>query len=452
MRKYFVMAAMAACVMGTASCSSSGDSDDDLINVVPGNPSDNGGNDNKPETYVIEGGQVEGTWKKGSTYTVKGSFEIPAGKSLTIEDGVTVIMEKNESVPVEIMVYGDLYCMGKEDSEISFTISDEQKKVAAAEDNKRVWGGIFGADGQKVAPNLVFQYTNFEYTGALTTNNSYSAHTFKSTVGKGVPAINTMDQRTNLVIQHCNFRNNGQDALYMQGGNMIISNNVFEGQGDVSGAEGVNFKSGVVLDLAYNLFYSPANSAAKLSGTTDMRTPGDFTLYNNTVINGGGRKKNAAFGCFAVEMGCSSYIYNNLMANCKWGILDNVADPAKLTEASNNFYYAYNQADVDRFQSSLADDGQNGIVKGETNSVKGTKAGENDPQFVSYILSTPTTTAAIPDGSDFHLKASSPALKAGAEASVVAKRIHFLTNGLTINGVTYKSPAASPYCGAFGAN
>ena len=280
--------------MGFASCSD--DSKESDVNPEPElNQSD-----------VIYGGEVSGVWEAGSTIRVKGSFEIPQGESLTIEKGVTVIIEENNEVPVEIMVYGDLYCLGEEGNEIMFTIPEELK----AENPKRVWGGIFAADQQEVAPNMVFQYTTIEYTGALTTNNSYSAHTFKSTVGKGVPAINTMDQNTNLVIQHCTFRHNGQDGLYLQGGNMIITNNVFEGQGDEAGGEGVNFKAGIVLDLAYNLFYAPSNSAVKLSGTTDNRTPGDFTVFNNTIINGGGRKNNADLGSIALESGCNAYIYS----------------------------------------------------------------------------------------------------------------------------------------------
>ena len=421
--------------MGFASCSD--DSKESDVNPEPElNQSD-----------VIYGGEVPGVWEAGSTIRVKGSFEIPQGESLTIEKGVTVIIEENNEVPVEIMVYGDLYCLGEEGNEIMFTIPEELK----AENPKRVWGGIFAADQQEVAPNMVFQYTTIEYTGALTTNNSYSAHTFKSTVGKGVPAINTMDQNTNLVIQHCTFRHNGQDGLYLQGGNMIITNNVFEGQGDEAGGEGVNFKAGIVLDLAYNLFYAPSNSAVKLSGTTDNRTPGDFTVFNNTIINGGGRKNNADLGSIALESGCNAYIYNNLIVNCKWGILDNVTDPAKETVISNNYYYGYTQEMVDNFQSSAANpDEETGIAKGEVAAVKGTKAQENDPHFVAYDLSTSTTNDHIESDYDFHLQGDSQALSAAASSAEVEARLHFAKEGLTINGVTYKTPAPASYCGAFG--
>ena len=435
------LVALAVLGLGLTSCS--GDDEPQLPSDGPGQTDTSTGQSN-----VITGGEVSGVWKAGSTVRVKGSFEIPQGKSLTIEKGVNVIVEQNTQVPVEIMVYGDLYCLGEEGNEITFSIPEELK----AQNPKRVWGGIFAADNQKKAPDMVFQYTTIEYTGALTTNNSYSAHTFKSTVGKGVPAINTMDQNTNLVIQHCTFRHNGQDGLYLQGGNMIITNNVFEGQGDEAGGEGVNFKAGIVLDLAYNLFYSPSNSAVKMSGTTDNRTPGNFTVFNNTVINGGGRKNNADLGSFAIESGCSAYIYNNLLVNCRWGILDNVTDPAKESIISNNYYYGYTQSMVDNFQASAANpEEETGIAKGEINAVKGMLAQENDPMFVAYDLSTPATNDRIESSYDFHLQANSPALSAGAAPAEVAKKIHFAENGLTINGVTYKTPQPSAYCGAFGA-
>lgn len=444
-RKHLMWTFAACLCLASTACSSDNDSQ-----IIPGqeqNGQEQTDTDGE-QPSVITGGKVSGVWKAGSTVTVKGSFEIPAGESLTIEKGVKVIIEKNEQVPVEIMVYGNLYCYGEEGSEIQFTVPDTEKNGTS----KRVWGGIFGADRQAKAPDMVFLHTVFEYTGALTTNNSYSAHTFKSTVGKGVPAINTMDQNTNLIIQHCTFRNNGQDGLYMQGGNMIITNNVFEGQGDEAGGEAVNFKAGIKLDLAYNLFYGPSNSAAKLSGTTDNRTPGSFAVFNNTVVNGGGRKNNADFGSFALESGCNAYLYNNLIVNCKWGILNDLADPAHEAVAANNWYYGYTQNMVNGYQETAGNDEKGtGMLQGEQNAVKGKLAGENDPGFVNYPLNTSEKNYVIDSSYDFHLQPSSKALTAGADPDVVAAHAHFISNGITIDGKTYYTPAPSAYCGAFGA-
>lgn len=439
---YLAVALAASLSLAATSCSSDDSDPQTTTDITPG------GENGTEQPSVITGGQVSGIWKANSTVHVTGSFEIPAGKSLTIEKGVKVIIDKNEQVPVEIMVYGNLYCYGEEGSEIQFTVPDEYKNGQ----EKRIWGGIFGADNQEVAPNLVFLYTTFEYTGALTTNNSYSAHTFKSTVGKGVPAINTMDQRSNVVIEHCTFRSNGQDGLYMQGGNMIIAHNLFEGQGDEAGGEGSNFKAGIKLDMAYNLFYGPSNSAIKLSGTTDNRTPGDFAIFNNTIVNGGGRKNNADLGSIALESGCDAYIYNNLIVNCKWGILNDLTDPARTAVASNNWYYGYTQAMVDGYQATSGNEEKGtGMLQGELNAIKGTKAGENDPEFVAYDLSTSVLNYLVKDSYDFHLRSNSPALNAGADPAAIQPHLHFATDGLTIDGRTYRTPLPSAFCGAYGA-
>ena len=402
----------------------------------------------KNSSYVINGGQVSGTWKSKDTMTIKGSFEIPLGQSLTIEDGVKIIIKKNADVPVEIMVYGNLYCLGKEGSPIKFTIPDSLR----ATNPTRVWGGIFAADKQTTPPNLVFQYCTFEYSGALTTNNSYSAHTFKSTVGKAVPAINVMDQNSNLIIQNCKFSLTTSDATYLQGGNMIISNNVFESCGDETGGEGINLKSGIIADCGFNMFYGQCNSSFKLSGSTDGRTPGKFTVYNNTIVNGGNRKVPADFGAMYTELLCNVNIFNNLMVNCRSGILNSLATPAASTSVvSNNFYYANTQAQVDGFQESFAVGTKSKIFSGETNSVRGTVAGTNDPKFVSYDLTTSVTKATMDAANNFHLQAGSPALTAGAAPSTVAAKLNF-PNGITVNGVIYKAPTPAAYCGINGIN
>src|SRR5689334_15309306 len=55
-------------------------------------------------------GEVSGVWAKGSTQIIKGDITIPAGKSLTIEEGVTVLMDT--VAKPEIIVKGNLYSMG----------------------------------------------------------------------------------------------------------------------------------------------------------------------------------------------------------------------------------------------------------------------------------------------------------------------------------------------------
>ena len=75
-----LLVSAAMMVMTLAACG-----DDD-----PVNPDNNqGGNE---DTETVEG-DVEGTWKANSIILVSGHITVPAGKSLTIEEGVQVIFD-----------------------------------------------------------------------------------------------------------------------------------------------------------------------------------------------------------------------------------------------------------------------------------------------------------------------------------------------------------------------
>ena len=98
-----LLVSAAMMVMTLAACG-----DDD-----PVNPDNNqGGNE---DTETVEG-DVEGTWKANSIILVSGHITVPAGKSLTIEEGVQVIFDDKgvgaNHVPVEFTVDGNLYCKG----------------------------------------------------------------------------------------------------------------------------------------------------------------------------------------------------------------------------------------------------------------------------------------------------------------------------------------------------
>ena len=58
-------------------------------------------------------GQVSGTWTKGKTYNITGHLEIPEGKSLTIEEGVKVVVT-DSLLETEVIIKGELYCLGTE--------------------------------------------------------------------------------------------------------------------------------------------------------------------------------------------------------------------------------------------------------------------------------------------------------------------------------------------------
>lgn len=110
--------------------------DDDNNNVVETDQVEQ----NVTDTEMI----VSGVWKSGEVIKLDRHLVIPEGKSLTIEPGVTVIVDEKgvgvNHVPVEISVKGNLYVLGTESSPVTFTVDPALR----TKDNtfKGLWGGI----------------------------------------------------------------------------------------------------------------------------------------------------------------------------------------------------------------------------------------------------------------------------------------------------------------------
>jgi hypothetical protein len=112
-------------------------------------------------------GEVSGVWAKGSVHEIKGDIIIPEGQSLTIEEGVTVLMDV--TAKPEIVIKGNLYSLGTADNPVKFTVSDVYKTDA----NKfgKMWGGLLAAS---TCAELVLDHTILEYGGATTSDASTS--------------------------------------------------------------------------------------------------------------------------------------------------------------------------------------------------------------------------------------------------------------------------------------
>lgn len=385
---------------------------------------------------TVEGGDVFGVWKKGARITIKSSIVIPAGKSLTIEEGVTVMFAAN-TVKQEVLVYGNLYCKGTAQNKIKFTATDDQKPVLG--DFPRLWGGILF---DKSAKELLLLYTTIEYCGAVTNEESQSVKLgfYKAVSGEGLPAINFRNNVDGkVVIMNCQFNNLGEDCLYLEGGNYIIANNVIFTQGE-TGGDAINLKAGCVADICYNFVYSPNTNGMKLSNSGDRTPQCNPICYNNTIVNSAWRRPTIKGGGIWLETAVKAEIYNNLHVNARFAIKTSAADPG--CKYNYNYYYGNTQENVDNYQTSSP-----GVVRGP-NDIAGTTAGEKDPLLVNYPLNTATSNAKLDPTWDFHLKAGSPAIDAGT----LNFTTHYGTDGLTIDGTTYKSPAASKTIGAYGTN
>ena len=379
-------------------------------------------------------GEVSGTWTKGGTYKITGHIQIPAGKSLTIEEGVTVLFSDSIVKP-ELVIQGNLYSLGTAAAPVKFTVPDAWK--TSKNEYGNLWGGLIG--GLKSA-EIVLSNTILEYGGAVTTEESPSVKggLYKGAAGQHVPALWYANMDGKLVIANSIIRNFNEDGFYIEGGKVIIANNYFYTTG-VSGGDAINIKSGVQADVAFNVVYSPNTNALKLSNTGEKTVQAYVVGYNNTIINAGWRRPTTKGGSVWLEKTVRADLYNNLLVNDRYGIKRDKGNPEDARSViSNTFYYGNDQITADQFQPSTE------ILKG-VNDIISTKAADNDPKFVSYPLATATTNATFNTTWDFHLAAGSPALGKGKTDFT-----RLFADGILVNGVTYKSPAPANYIGAFG--
>lgn len=378
-------------------------------------------------------GNVYGTWTQNGTYHITGDIIIPEGQSLTIEAGATVLFDP-EAKP-EVIVKGNLYCLGTADAPVIFTVPEDKRQQWGEQ-----WGGILAGP---TCAELLLDHVILEQGGNVTTEESASvkAGFYKAEAGERVPAL-WYGGSGKVVITNSIIRNFNEDALYLEGGDIIIDHNLFYTTGIANG-EAVNTKSGVYADVAFNLMYSPNTNGMKLSNSGDRPRQGYIKGYNNTMLNCGWRRPTTKGGSIWLEKSVRAELYNNLLANDRYGVKRDVGNPEdNRSVVSNTFYFGYTQEAVDQFQPSDA-------IIGGSNDIIGTTAGANDPLFVSYPLNTDMLNGIFNTAWNFHLQSGSPALNQGRTDFSP----HFAATGITFSiGKTYQSPAPATYIGAYGTN
>ncbi len=410
-------------------------------------------------------GAVEGTWAKYSVINVSGQINIPAGKTLTIEEGVEVVVstagQDANNTKIELIVNGNLYVQGTPAAPVLISVPAAERTVGNT--FKRLWGGIIGSS---TCAEILLDNAIIEYTGAVTTTTSPSAVAglFKAGGGEGMVAFNTNNPSGKYVVQNCTFRSTGEDAIYVQGGSCIFINNTFYAVGE-AGGEAINVKAGCKVDAAYNLMYSPNTNGFKLSNSGadgGARFQAQINAYNNTIVNAGWRRdpNKPKGGSVWGEAGCLINVYNNLIVNSMfrakapgWGV-NGTTGPDLNSKMNNNFYASGPQ------QSTVPQHITNGTVTAydgfktgvndavySSNDIAGTGVGDKDPKFENYPFTTdPLLSFAYNTAWDFHLKAGSPALTGGKTDFTP----YFSTSGVSVKGQIYKSPAPSAFIGAFG--
>jgi hypothetical protein len=425
-------------------------------------------------------GSVSGTWEKNSTVNISGHITVPAGQTLTIEEGVQVIFDDNgvgaSHTRIEFMVAGNLYCKGTASNPVLLSVAPGKR--IAANTFGGLWGGIIGT---KDCAEMLFNNVIIEYTGGDVVADSPSAIAGIYTAGGDItPHITTNNPLGKYVVTNCILRYGRSDALYFIGGQGIITNNTFIANGQ-TGGEAINMKAGCKVDAAYNLIFSPNTNGLKLSssGQDDAagRSQALIKAFNNTIVNAGWRRNGVKGGGAYIEKGALVSVFNNLFVNCKFMAMTPKLDqPSPTAGADKNSIIDYNFYASGSQQSTLAQDnpatltsylgytsvqaayyhdGRLTTPKVDFNSLISASAGDaaKDPKFVSYGFNTVDLASFTYDNSwNFHLQAGSPVLTGAYSSFTGAYAPYWNTTGLTVNGVEYKTPAPSARFGAFGTN
>lgn len=419
---------------------------------------ENGGSEDVLTTRLAQYPKNSIVWTHDTTLT--GSVEIPEGTSLYIEQGVTVTCKSDVQVPIELVVLGNLYCMGTAEEPVTFT--SDRKQPAD-------WGGIICGYN---AGEVVLSHVDIAYAGATPTESSYSYQNrlFKTTIDGGVPAFHFCNVKGRFVIADCYFHDNYNDQTYFTGGNGVICHNIFADSGNAAdGGEAINVKSGCKLDVAYNLIYNACTNALKLSnaGNNDSIPLTEMTVYNNTIVNCGWRRsKNKKGGSIWVEKAAKPVLVNNLIYDCRFGLKQPKKDGADMESSvlTPNYYYASTETGV----KQMANGASLGIWL--DTDFHSSVAGEGDPLFNHFTQSpSMNINCEVDDASkgaplafdpswDFHLASNSPALTGGKTnvtrlfpsglAFFGMKKVIFL-NTTNDQDYYFSCPAAASYFGAY---
>mgnify|MGYP002672418553 FL=1 len=368
------MLMMAAAAMFSTSCEND--------NINPYDYTNNGGNGSGSDenlgskdvvtTKVAEYPVGSLVWSKDTTLSE--SMEIPVGTSLYIEPGVTVTCKSEVQVPVEIVVLGNLYCMGTAEKPVVFT-SDTKKPAD--------WGGIIcGYNSEEV----VLKHVEVAYAGATPTESSASFQNklFKTTIDGGVPAFHFCNVNGKFVMANCFFHDNYNDQTYFTGGNGVIINNIFADSGNAAdGGEAINVKAGCKLDVANNIIYNACTNAFKLSnaGNSETIPLTEMTVYNNTIVDCGWRRaKNKKGGSVWVEKAAKPIFVNNLIYDSRYGLKQPKQDGAdkEHSRLTPNYYFASTDKGVEQMAKGAS------LSIWYDTDIKSSVAGQFNPLFKNF--------------------------------------------------------------------
>jgi hypothetical protein len=370
--------------------------------------------------------------RSGPYYMTK-DVTVNDGDTLWIQAGVKIIVIGNPRSPSTFgqatnnptfFINGVLLSTGTKDHPVDINVADNLKNdpstvVDAAADPsfKGYWGGING-DG---ATLIAVKWTNIGYVGGPYGANAPTGYA----AGDPKFGISMLARKANarFVLEDSYLHGSVDDCIRLQNATFSVLRNKFEKTGK-AGGEAVNVKAGCVGDIGYNVFVGGATNGVKVASVAGSTVQTNVVTYNNTFVNCGYRQtKSGRGGSINYEVQAKGLIYNNLIANCRFGLRlrsDDRPDTANI-RLGNQYYYANTADQAAEFNANTAGSLTSLLtsMRRVTTDTRGA-AQDNNPRFQSFDLTTASGTTAAPttliQWTNFLKPADNLRLQAGSSA------------------------------------
>ncbi|MCD9574387.1 right-handed parallel beta-helix repeat-containing protein [Flavobacterium soyae] len=248
---------------------------------------------------VLVNGNVSGLWTKGNTYRVTGNIIVPAGQTLTIEEGVEIKFDGYYSLTAN----GTLLANGSSNSYIKFTSNktsptnkDWNQIVINSTGTSKIdysiieYGkiknddniGLLNINGNLILTNSIIRYSeqsaiSIRNTGNLTVKNN---KLYNCAYGFSVFTTGIVNIEDNEIFNHSiigiNIHTSSPQSVFK---NNIVYNCVFDAiqvQGTYKIERNILFNSGVGINVAYAM--------PNIVNNTIFSNKYGISIYNNESI------------------------------------------------------------------------------------------------------------------------------------------------------------------------